>query len=356
MRPVDLCSAVLVTTGNRALREPSKTRWDAVEELMGLSLRPKSSFDSRVTFVDAGGEHLSFEEWLESRPAPSARLWLAPFPPAGSTDSRLEDAPEEVRDAIDTGGLGFLLYSDGQRFERFVPREVQPLLHDISGPQLLAFILGRKNASALSEALALELDIPVEELEAQLADRAPEDMQDVVSRFMSAGSEIEYSASGDAGPDAEEVELWNAFFSPAPGSSSTSFEFLYAGPGSEADLERDLDAARSALASTLEALQEFAQSKDLRAWNRHFRRALLRLSLEPQPLEDLVELLQLNGLSTPSIQLALCASSSDVFGRMSAWNELSFQGDVGEQYAQLSERLLATLQAALRASFNQSAL
>jgi hypothetical protein len=354
MRPIDICSAVLVSTGNRALREPSKTRWDAVEELMGLRLRPTSSFDSRVTLVDAGGEHLTFEEWLENRPSPSARLWLAPFPSGGTSAPSLASLPPEVLEAIDNGGLGFLLYSDGQRIERFVPREVQPLLHDISGPQLYTFILSRKNASGLTEALARELHLGLESLESHLASSSPEQMQDIVERFMSVGSAVE--SLGDGPPDASDMESWNDFFSPSPSSSSLSFEFLYAGPGSEQDLERDLDSARSSLSSTLEAMRDFAHTHGLRSWDKHFRRALLRLSLEPQPLEDLVELLLLNALPTPAIQLALCAAASDVFGGMGAWNDMDLSGTAGETYRSLSEQLLSSLRTALRTSLNRSAL
>lgn len=357
MRPIDICTAVLVTTGNRALREPSKTRWDAVEELLGLNLRPTSSFDSRVTFVDVGGEHVSFEEWLENRPAPSARLWLAPFPQEPSTDSSLEGLSEEVRAAIDSGGLGFLVYSDGQRLERFVPREVMPRTYDISGPQLYAFLLGRRNVSGLREALARELELPVERLESHLASCSPDDMQDVIPRFMSAGSDVEYASCGEDGPDSGDVDTWNAFFSPSPSSSSLSFEFLYAGPGSsEADLERDIDSARASLSSALEAIRDFAHSQGLRSWDKHFRRALLRLSLEPQPLEDLVELLLLNALPTPAIQLALCAASSDVFGGMGSWNDMAFDGETGERYVALSDRLFSSTRTALRTSLNRSAL
>ena len=356
MRPIDICTAVLVTTGNRALQEPSKTRWDAVEELLGLRLRPHSPFDSRVTFVDAGGEHVSFEEWLENRPAPTARLWLAPFPQDPSTDSSLEGLPEDVREAIDSGGLGFLVYSDGQRLERFVPREVQPPTYDISGPQLYAFILGRRHASALSEALATVLGVPLEQLETHLASCSPDDMQDVIPRFMSSGADIEYSSSGEEGPDEADVDTWNAFFSPSSAPSSLSFELLYAGPGSEADLERDLDSARASLASALKAIQEFAHAQGLRSWEKHFRRALLRLSLEPQPLEDLVELLLLNALPTPAIQLALAAAASDVFGGMGSWNDMSFDGQTGELYVSLSDRLFSSTRSALRTSLNRSAL
>jgi hypothetical protein len=356
MRPIDICTAALVTTGNRALREPSKVRWDAVEELMGLRLRPRSSFDSHVTLIDAGGEHLCFEEWLESRPAPSARLWVAPFPPEGAADASLANQSEEVRDAVDNGGIGFLLYTDGQRIERFVPREIQPPLYDISGPQLLAFIQGRQHATALIEVLARELEVPVDGLEDYLGTRSLDEMQDIVSRFMGVGAELEQASAGDSGPEVAEVEQWNAFFSIAEGSPGLSFEYLYAGPGSEAELERALDAARASLASTLEAARDFAHKQGLRSWDKHFRRSLLRLSLEPQPLEDLVELLQLNALPTPAVQLALCAASADVFGGMGSWNDMAYEGDTGELYTRLSDRLLASVKTALRAALNQSAL
>ncbi|QRK11586.1 hypothetical protein JQX13_16820 [Archangium violaceum] len=323
MRPIELCTAVLVTSGNRALREPAKVRWEAVEELTGLSLRPHSPFDSRVTMVDAGGEHLSFEEWLENRPASSARLWVAPFP-QGS--------------AFDTGGLGFLLYSDGERTERFAAREVRPPLYDISGPQLLAFIQGRQAASALTEVLARELDVPVEALARYLGARSPDEMQHVIQRFLSVGAELE-SSSAD--------ESWNAFFTPADSAPSPSFEFLYVGTGSEEDLERELDAARVSLAQALEAVLDFTRQQGLRSWSKHFRRALLRLSLEPQPLEDFVELLLLNSLPTPAIQLALCAASCEVSGGTGSWSSL---------HLALSNRLRASMKTALRVSLNRSAL
>lgn len=356
MRPIDLCTAVLITTGNRALREPSKVRWEAIEELLGLALRPSSPFESRVTLADAGGEHLSFEEWLESRPASTARLWVSPFPAPGASDPALDELPPEVRDIVDRGGLGFLLYSDGQRVERFVPREVEPRLYDISGPQLFAFIQGRTQAAALTEAFARELELTPEDLEGYLGTCSPDEMQALIQRFMSVGSEVEYSSAGEDGPDTDEVERWNVFFTPAELPSSPCFELLYAGPGSEEQLERNLEAARASLSSALEAAREFAQAQGLRTWTKHFRRALLRLSLEPQPLEDLVELLQLNALPTPAIQLALCASASDVFSGMGSWNELAYEGETGERYVQLSDRLLATMRTALRASLNRSAL
>ncbi|HEX8826366.1 MAG TPA: hypothetical protein VF794_41060 [Archangium sp.] len=354
MRPIDLCTAVLVTTGNRALAAPSKTRWDAVEELMGISLRSKSSFDSRVTIVDAGGERLSFEEWLENHPAASARLWVSPFPSVDVSDPSLESLPHEVREAIDNGGIGFLLFADGERVERFVPREVEPERYDISGPQLLAFIQGRKHAAALTEVLARELDTEVADLEGSLGHRSPDEMQDIVSRFMSAGAEVEYASAGEDGLDSHEAEQWNDFFASASDSPGLSFEYLYAGPGSEDELERDLDSARASLASTLEAIRDFAHAHGLRSWSKLFRRSHLRLSLEPQPVEDLVELLQLNDLPTPAIQLALCAASSDVFGGMGSWNDMAFEGETGERYIQLSDRLLSSVKTGLRTSLNRS--
>ncbi|PTL79483.1 hypothetical protein DAT35_32215 [Vitiosangium sp. GDMCC 1.1324] len=305
--------------------------------------------------VDAGGERMSFEEWLENRPAPSARLWVSPFPDGGSTDPSLEELSDEVREAVDNGGLGFLLYSDGERAERFVPREVQPRLYDISGPQLYAFVKGRKNAAALIRVLARELELKTEDVEGYLGTCSPDEMQDILQRFLSASAEVQYSSSGEDGPDFDEVESWNAFFAPAPGSSSVSFELLYAGAGSEDDLERELEAARASLASTLEAVQEFAHKQGLRTWSKHFRRALIRLSLEPQPLEDLPELLLLNGLPTPAIQLALCADASDVFGGMGSWNDMAFEGAASDAYNQLSDRLFNSVKTALRASLNRSA-
>ena len=67
-------------------------------------------------------------------------------------------------------------------------------------------------------------------------------------------------------------------------------------------------------------------------------------------------MLQLNGLPTPAIQLALCAASADVFGGMGSWNDMAYEGETGERYTQLSDRLLAHVKTALRTALNQSAL
>jgi hypothetical protein len=109
------------------------------------------------------------------------------------------------------------------------------------------------------------------------------------------------------------------------------------------------------LSRLLEDVQAFCQAQGLRSWSKHFRRALLRLSLEPQPLEDLVEILQFNALPLPAIQLALCSAASDVFGGLGSWNDLPFEGEVGETHARLSGQLLACGKVALRTSLNQSA-
>jgi len=59
---------------------------------------------------------------------------------------------------------------------------------------------------------------------------------------------------------------------------------------------------------------------------------------------------------TPAIQLALAAAASDVFGGMGSWNDMSFDGQTGERYVSLSDRLFSSTRSALRTSLNRSAL
>jgi hypothetical protein len=358
MDPRDICAAILVTTGNRALREPSRVRWDGVEELMALSLRAASTFDSRVSVVEDRGARASFQEWLAARASPTARLWLVPHPPDASSEPSTASLPEPIREALAPSGLGHLLFSDGRRTERLVLLEVRPALYARTGPQLLAFIRGRQHAAELEAAFARQLGLPTgPAFQAFLETRPQEEMDALMSRFMPLGADVELAASEAAGtpPDPEENARWNDFFTPAPGSSSLSFELHPAGPGDASAAERDVPAARAALASALEAVQDFAERQDLRHWSRHFRRCLLRLSLEPQPLDDVTELLLLNALPTPAVQLAACARAADVFGGMGTWNDLAFSGPEQDTYQALSERLFHAVRAALRVSLNSSA-
>src|SRR6185312_103783 len=80
MRPIDVCTTVLVTTGNRALRHPRELRWQDIEEFMSIALRQESPQYSRVMMRDERDGRLSFQEWLEARASPEARLWFAPGP------------------------------------------------------------------------------------------------------------------------------------------------------------------------------------------------------------------------------------------------------------------------------------
>lgn len=267
MRPVDVCTTILITTGNHALREPAHTRWDDVEELMGLSLRPTSHQPSRVTMVGEQGERLSFQEWLAARASQQARLWFVPGPWEQNTTSFSKELPAHIREGLEGGGgLGLLLFTDQWRSERFMPQEV----------------------------------------------RSPE-------------------------------------------ASSLSFEYLPLGAEDEVTVARDLNGCRTALTRALKAVQDFAQQQQLKYWSKHFRRCLLRLSLEPQPLDDLLELLMLNGLSVPALQLVNAAMASNVFGGLDSWNGLTFAGADAPSYRVLSDRLLGAMRAAYRAGINTTA-
>ncbi|XXF78075.1 hypothetical protein P2318_34280 [Myxococcaceae bacterium GXIMD 01537] len=355
MHATDICSAILVTTGNRALREPSRVRWDGVEELMGLSLRAQSPHDSRATVVTPLGERAPFQTWLAHAP-PTARLWLVPRPPP-TEPSDADALPPHIRAALHSGGLCDVLVTDGPHATHLTPRQVRPPLYDKSGPQLLAFIRGRAQARALEAALARELELPPgPAFDAFLKSRTAEQMEDVLQRFQPLGADVEYSALAGEPPEVNETEAWNAFFAPPPGALSLSYEYLATRATSVPVPEHDVPAARAALASALEAAQDFAQRHGLASWRKHFHRCLLRLSLEPQPLDDVTELLLLNALPTPAVQLAACALSSDVFGGMGSWNDLPFSdGAAQAEYQALSTRLFSAVHAAVRASVNSSA-
>jgi hypothetical protein len=238
-----------------------------------------------------------------------------------------------------------------------MPGEVRPRLYEISGARLLGFLRSRKQAKAWEEALTREFSSELQGrgLRAFLESRSLDDMQEIIQRTMPLSSEVEPVGEGHE-VDTEETVRWNAFFTPAPGSSSLSFEYFPVGPGDAALAERDVSTGRAGLASALEAVRGFAEKHDLQYWSKHFRRCLLRLSLEPQPLEDILELLLLNGLPTPAVQLANAAMAADVFGGMGSWNDLGFEGPDAKVYEELSNRLLLARNAALRAGINSSAL
>ncbi len=357
MRPVDVCTTILITTGNHALREPATTRWDDVEELMGISLRPTSRQPSRVTMLDEQGERLSFREWLDARASAQARLWFVPGPWELNMGGLSPELPAHIREAFEAGGgLGMLLFTDQWRSERFMPREVRPPLYDITGAQLYAFMRGRRHAAAWEAVLTRELQGKLEGrgLKAFLESRGPGEMQELIERFMPLSAEVE-PVGGGSTQDEEETVKWNQFFTPSPAANSLSFEYLPVGTEDEVTVARDLNGCRTALTRSLKALQDFAQQQELKYWSKHFRRCLLRMSLEPQPLDDLLELLMVNGLSVPALQLVNAAMASDVFGGMGSWNGLTFEGADAPSYRVLSDRLLGAMRAAYRAGINTSA-
>jgi len=357
MRPLDVCTTLLVTTGNRALREPQRVHWEDIEDFMSIGLRAESRAYSRVTMLDEQGRRRSFQEWLLSRASPQARLWFAPGPWETDLAGASEELPAHIREAFEGGGgLGILLFTDGRRSERFMPREVRPRLYEITGRQLHEFYRSRKQADAWEEALKRELgpELQGRSVRAFLESRSLDDMQELIPRFMSLVVDVEPVGDGHE-VDTDETVKWNTFFSPAPGSSSLSFEYLPVGAGDAASTEQGLSACRAALAGALEAVQAFAERQGLKYWSKHFRRCLLRLSLEPQPLEDVLELLLLNGLPVPAVQLVNAAMAADVFGGMGSWNDLSFDGSDAKEYQELSNRLLLAMKAAFRAGLNSSA-
>jgi hypothetical protein len=357
MRPVDVCTTILITTGNHSLREPATTRWDDVEELMGISLRPDSRQLSRVTMMGEQGERLTFQQWLSERASPQARLWFVPGPWEQNATSFPKELPAHIREGFDGGGgLGLLLFTDQWRSERYMPREVKPRPYDITGAQLYAFLRSRKQAAQWERVLRREWEAELEGqgLQAFLESRGPDELQELIARFMPLSAEVEPVGEG-AAVDAEETVKWNQFFTLAPGAHSLSFEYEPIGVEDEVTVARDLNGCRTALTRALKAVQDFAQQQELKYWSKHFRRCLLRLSLEPQPLDDLLELLMVNGLSVPALQLVNAAMASNVFGGMGSWNGLTFEGADAPSYRVLSDRLLSAMRSAYRAGINTSA-
>ncbi|WP_224366110.1 hypothetical protein [Hyalangium versicolor] len=358
MRPTDVCTTVLVTTGNRALRQPGSARWEEVEDFMSIGLRAQSRLYSRVTMRDEQGGRMSFQEWLQARASPEARLWFAPGPWDTHPQQGVRELPAHIREGfMGGGGVGLLLFTQGQRSECFMPGEVRPRLYEISGAQLLEFLLGRRQAKAWEAALTRELgsELQGRSLRAFLESRSLDDMQEIIQRAMPLSVEVEPVGEGhEVEPD--ETVKWNTFFTPAPGSTSLSFEYFPVGPGDASLAERNVDSCRAELASALQAVKTFAEQRELKFWSKHFRRCLLRLSLEPQPLEDVLELLLLQKLPVPAVQLVNAALASDVFGGMGSWNDMGFDGPDAQVYEQLSNRLLLAMKAALRTGINSSAL
>jgi hypothetical protein len=357
MRPLDVCTTILVTTGNRALREPKQVHWEDIEDFMSIGLRAESRAYSRVAMLDEHGGRRSFQEWLSSRASPQARLWFVPGPwetdPAGAS----AELPAHIREAFEGGGgMGLLLFTDGRHSEQFMPREVRPRLYALTGRQLYEFYRSRKRADAWEEALKRELgpELQGRGVRAFLESRSLDDMQELIQRFMSLVVDVEPVGDGHE-VDTDETVKWNTFFSPTPGSSSLSFEYLPVGAGEASSAEQDLSACRATLAGALEAVRAFADRQGLKYWSKHFRRCLLRLSLEPQPLEDLLELLLLNRLPVPAVQLVNAAMAADVFGGMGSWNDLGFDGPDAQEYQEVSNRLLLAMKAAFRAGINSSA-
>jgi hypothetical protein len=240
--------------------------------------------------------------------------------------------------------------------ELFVPREVRPHLYDVTGAQLLAFIRGRKSGRAL-EAL-LEQELASELAGTSLADflqpRGVERMQDIVSRFMPLGARLEFSAARGA-PDPAEVLAWNRFFSPVPSALRASFEYLPLGPVDPASAEHDVAAARAGLTAVLEEALAFAERHAQPSWRKYFRRCLQCLTLEPPPLSDLIELMLLNALPTPAVQLALAAQTADLSSVAGPWNELPLDKPGAAEHRALTQRLRASVRSALRASINGGA-
>lgn len=119
---------------------------------------------------------------------------------------------------------------------------------------------------------------------------------------------------------------------------------------------REPAAVRAELAATLIAIAKFAEAQQLDNFAGSFRTATERLA-SPAPLAGgWFETFDDNeGPDLAARQLLGAAEAAWVFGAMGSWNDLSFQGEIGETYNDLSNRLFALVNEATVAAANASA-
>jgi hypothetical protein len=121
------------------------------------------------------------------------------------------------------------------------------------------------------------------------------------------------------------------------------------------ELQREPAAIRAELAATLADITRFADAQQLGNFAESFRAATERLA-SATPLEGgwFDKLDDKDGLDLAARQLLGAAEAAWVFGAMGSWNDLSFKGELGETYNDLSNRLFALVNEATAAATNAS--
>jgi hypothetical protein len=159
----------------------------------------------------------------------------------------------------------------------------------------------------------------------------------------------------------DEADLWEARWAvgdqkdPAKkiwivtyGRVATGFDLAGESERSVADIGTDL---RAALAD----ITKFAEAQQLENFADSFRLASERLA-GAQPLAKgwFDKLDDKDGLDLAARQLLGAAEAAWVFGAMGSWNDLTFKGETGKTYDELSNRLFALLNEAVAAATNAS--
>ncbi|QEX16829.1 hypothetical protein FRZ44_21240 [Hypericibacter terrae] len=148
----------------------------------------------------------------------------------------------------------------------------------------------------------------------------------------------------------ERADLWEARWAvsdrkdPAQKIWAVTYGRVATGFDLTEETPREAPAVRAELAATLAEIAKFADAQQLDNFAESFRTAMERLA-SPTPLAGgwFETLDDKDGLGLPARQLLGAAEAAWVFGAMGSWNDLGFQGEIGETYDDLSNRLFALL-------------
>ena len=159
----------------------------------------------------------------------------------------------------------------------------------------------------------------------------------------------------------DKADLWEARWAvgdrkdPAQKIWTVTYGRVATGFDLSEETPREPAAIRADLAATLTEITKFAEAQQLDNFAESFRAALERLA-SPTPLEGgwFETFDDKDGLDLPARQLLGAAEAAWVFGAMGSWNDLSFQGEIGKTYDDLSNRLFALANEATVAAINTS--
>jgi hypothetical protein len=159
----------------------------------------------------------------------------------------------------------------------------------------------------------------------------------------------------------DKADLWEARWAvgdrkdPAQKIWTVSYGQVATGFDLAEETPREPAAIRAELAATLADITRFADAQQLGNFAESFRTATERLS-SATPLEGgwFDKLADKDGLDLAARQLLGAAEAAWVFGAMGSWNDLSFKGELGETYNDLSNRLFTLVNEAAVGATNAS--